>query len=92
MDNTFESANRVYDVNGVAPTMNTCGGGGLQPKILEVKKVEIKECECLGGLGEKKSNSGTQYFQQDRVYSMGDVAMCLPAQLPGGSYNYVEKA
>lgn len=40
MDNTFESANRVYDVNGVAPTMNTCGGGGLQPKILEVKKLE----------------------------------------------------
>ena len=35
IDNTFESANRVYDVEGVAPTMNTCGGGGLQPKILE---------------------------------------------------------
>lgn len=35
IDHTFESANRVYDVDGVAPTMNTCGGGGLQPKILE---------------------------------------------------------
>lgn len=35
IDHTFESANRVYDVEGVAPTMNTCGGGGLQPKILE---------------------------------------------------------
>ena len=35
MDHTFESANRVYDVGGCAPTMNTCGGGGLQPKILE---------------------------------------------------------
>lgn len=34
IDNTFESANRVYDVKGVAPTINTCGGGGLQPKIL----------------------------------------------------------
>lgn len=37
IDHTFESANRVYDVEGVAPTMNTCGGGGLQPKILEEK-------------------------------------------------------
>ena len=26
IDHTFESANRVYDVGGVAPTMNTCGG------------------------------------------------------------------
>lgn len=34
IDNTFESANRVYDIGGVSPTMNTCGGGGLQPKII----------------------------------------------------------
>lgn len=26
IDHTFESANRVYDIGGVAPTMNTCGG------------------------------------------------------------------
>ena len=39
MDHTFESANRVYDVGGCAPTMNTCGGGGLQPKILEEQHI-----------------------------------------------------
>lgn len=39
IDNTFESANRVYDSNGIAPTVNTCGGGGLQPKIVEVQKL-----------------------------------------------------
>lgn len=38
IDNTFESANRVYDVRGVAPTINTCGGGGLQPKIIELEQ------------------------------------------------------
>lgn len=43
----------------------------------------------LGGLGEKKSNSGTQYFQQDRVYSTDSFAMCLPCCLPGGSYRYL---
>ena len=42
IDNTFESANRVYDVEGVAPTMNTCGGGGLQPKILESQIVAMR--------------------------------------------------
>lgn len=84
LDNTFESANRVYDADGLCPALPTCcGGGGHQPKVIE--------CECLGGFGEKKSNNGSQYYQQDRVYSMGDVAMCLPSQLPGGSYNYIEE-
>lgn len=44
----------------------------------------------IGGLGEKKSNGGTQYFQQDRVYDgRYGVALCLPAGLPGGSYRYL---
>lgn len=34
IDNTFESANRVYDTEGLCPTVNTCGGGGLQPKVI----------------------------------------------------------
>jgi hypothetical protein len=38
IDNTFESANRIYDIYGIAPTIPTCGGGGIQPKILEVKR------------------------------------------------------
>lgn len=38
IDHTFESANRIYDIHGIAPTINTCGGGGLQPKIL----IEVK--------------------------------------------------
>lgn len=29
----------MYDANGIAPTVNTCGGGGLQPKIVEVQKL-----------------------------------------------------
>ena len=35
IDHTFRSSNCVYDTEGIAPTLNTCGGGGLQPKILE---------------------------------------------------------
>ena len=85
LDNTFESANRVYDTDGLSPTINTCGGGGLQPKI-----IEVEECKVLGGLGDKKSNGGTQYYQQDRVYSMGDVSPCIPANIPGGSYHFLE--
>ena len=37
VDHTFESANRVYDSMGCAPTIPTCAGGNIQPKVL-VKK------------------------------------------------------
>lgn len=30
-----------------------------------------------GGIGEKKSNSGTQHYQQDRVYSPNGLAPAL---------------
>lgn len=29
IDHTFESANRVYDKEGLSPTINTCGGGRI---------------------------------------------------------------
>ena len=35
---------RVYSVRGLAPTINTCGGG-LQPMILE--SYEYKACEHI---------------------------------------------
>lgn len=41
MDNTFESANRIYDQDGLCPTIPTCAGGNIQPKIL------VEE-ECQG--------------------------------------------
>lgn len=53
MDHTFESANRVYDVGGIAPTMNTCGGGGLQPKILETRQLGFMD----NGTGKHQSNT-----------------------------------
>lgn len=41
----------------------------------------------VGGYGEKKSNGGTQWYQQDRVYSADSVAMAHCASLPSGSYD-----
>ena len=59
IDHTFESANRVYDVGGISPTINTCGGGGLQPKILEdaqaIRMVRTEEGKAL----RKEYESGT---------------------------------
>ena len=33
IDHTFESANRIYDIKGLCPTIPTCAGGGIQPKV-----------------------------------------------------------
>ena len=46
---------RVYSEAGIAPTIHTCGGGNTEPKV-------------IAGIGEKKSNGGTQWYQQDRIY------------------------
>ena len=48
----------------------------------------MEETKCIGGLSDAKW--GTQYHQQDRVYSMGRCALALPASIPEGSYKYME--
>ena len=35
LDSTFESANRVYGVSGIAPTIPTSCGGGHTPKLID---------------------------------------------------------
>lgn len=82
-DHTFESMNRVHDPEYCSPTINTGTGGDRQVKIIESR--------VIWGLGEMKSNNGTQYFQQDRVYEPGDTALCLPATMSGNSYKYLMK-
>ena len=49
---------------------------------------KIIEPKLVGGFGEKKSNGGTQWYQQDRVYDSNGIAMAHPAQIPEGSYKY----
>lgn len=69
---------RVYNTEYVSPCLHTSGGGNQEPKV----------AVCIGGIGEKKSNGGTQWYQQDRIYQ-GDIALAHPSQIPGGSYRYV---
>lgn len=39
-----------------------------------MKKREVK---VWGGLGEKKSNNGTQWYQQDRIYDTNGLCPAL---------------
>ena len=51
----------VSDGNVIAKTITTRAGSRMDDNF-------IKEPKVLGGLGEKKSNGGNQWYQQDRVY------------------------
>lgn len=67
--------------------INTPKAKELVQNYLAQKK-DYKVAECVGGIGEKKSNGGTQFYQQDRVYA-GDIALAHPAGLSEGSYKYI---
>ena len=34
-DTSFDCIKRVYSTQGIVPTINTCGGGHREPKIVE---------------------------------------------------------
>ena len=50
---------RVYSTNGLSPTLNTCQGGGLEPKILNqyrLRKLTPRECFRLMGVADEDFN------------------------------------
>ncbi len=76
-------ASRIVHPDGIAPTVKENNGtitativnGDIKPKL-------------VGGVGDKKSNGGTQYYQQDRIYDSESIAMAHPDNLTSGSYYY----
>ena len=50
---------RIYDPDGLAPTLNTCSGGGLEPKFIDrscvdvrIRKLTPRECFRLMGFSD----------------------------------------
>lgn len=76
-------ASRIVNPDGIAPTVKENHG----TVTATVVNAEIKP-KLVGGIGDKKSNGGTQYYQQDRIYDSESIAMCHCANIPSGSYNY----
>lgn len=62
-------AGRVYDADGISPTIDTCSGGNRMPKVL-VRKLTPKECFRLMGFDDESFhraeavNSNTQLYKQ----------------------------
>ena len=59
-------AGRVYDAEGLAPTMDTCSGGNRMPKIVE----PVAECQQVGNVF---GNDGKEH-QSTAVYNVDGVA------------------
>lgn len=73
-----ETVRRVYDTEGLTPTLTTSEGGHRQPKILEASY----SAEGVGTYNPKKPD-GTQTYQQDRVYTVEGIAPSVTAELNG---------
>ncbi|MDD4690320.1 MAG: DNA (cytosine-5-)-methyltransferase [Eubacteriales bacterium] len=68
-----ESACRVYGIDGVGPCLNTCGGGGLETKIL------LPNVKCIN----TKDANEKQPPQHDRVYDTNGLMTALQAEQNG---------
>lgn len=76
LEGKFQSNNRVYSPEGLAPTIKTMQGGGNEPKILidsnnlKIRKITPLECFRLQGFTDedfnkaKKVNSKTQLYKE----------------------------
>ena len=79
---------KVLGDNSISPTLTARGAGENHGQVTEtIVNGDIKP-KLVGGIGDKKSNGGAQYYQQDRIYDSESIAMAHPANLTSGSYYY----
>lgn len=68
-ENMHDISRRVYSADGIAPTMHTCGGGNLEPKIVEpnrfygqaIQTARTNDCnvgDTIDAFNGKVNNSG----------------------------------
>ena len=94
IDRTFESANRVYSQLGVCPTISTCSGGGLQPKVVEgetekiamrkyrIRKLTPRECFRLMNYTDEDYDRAAAVNSNTQLYKQAGNAIvksCLMA-------------
>ena len=75
---------RVYGTDGISPTLNTCGGGQREPKVLtgyRIRKLTPKECFRLMGLTDEEiqkiQDAGISNSQQYKMAGNSIVVDCM---------------
>lgn len=79
---------KVLGNNSISPTLTARGAGENHGQFTATIVYGDIKPKLVGGIGDKKSNGGTQYYQQDRIYDSESIAMAHPANLTSGSYYY----
>jgi len=67
-DKTHEQSGRVYDKNGISPTIHTMQGGNQEPKIIAPEVIQLNL---------STESNGKQPYQQNRVYDVNGVMTTL---------------
>ena len=74
--NGYDILKRCYSLDGLAPTLNTCGGGNTFAKFL------VNNVKCINS----KNDNGNEPPQQARVYDTAGHMAALQAE-QGGRFN-----
>lgn len=69
-DKGFDISRRVYSVDGLAPTIHTCGGGNIEPKILEPRYRFYRQASEAAANGNCKHGDTVDAFNK-RVNKSG---------------------
>lgn len=71
---------RVYSTNGIAPTINTCGGGNLEPKIMigrRVRKITPREFWRLQGFTDEQFDKAAAVNSNSQLYKQAGNAVTV---------------
>lgn len=106
IDHTYDSANIVYDPEGISPTVTTCQGGGIQPKVLvgeqipistqgddlDVAKTLLAGYERTNMTGFNNDNAVLVKHQQDNIQTEDGVSRALVAGTHGNADIFTKTA
>lgn len=77
-----EAIKRVYDPDGICPTLTTMTGGNTQPKIYiagkGVRKLTPKECWKLMGFSDEQFEKVAGKLSNAQLYKQAGNSICVP--------------
>lgn len=78
IEGSFESTGRVYSIEGISPTINTCGGGDREPNILvkSATKRGYEEADIGDSIDLEMPNSATRRGRVGKQVSQTLLTSC----------------
>lgn len=75
---------RAYDTNYIAPSLHTCGGGNLEPKIItpqeRVRKLTPRECFRLMGFDDESFHKAEAVNSNSQLYKQAIASLSMSSK------------